>query len=498
MRAEHQIGGDQLPDDAGRDRHGVEVDLGQAAAAAVALRRGPPRTRQLANGVADQDQRAALDESGAGRHPFERFDQTEEPDDRGRVDVGPTALVVEADVATDAGDPEGDQGLRQAVDRLRQLPHDLGVLGVAEVHAVDHGHRARPDHRQVHHRLADRHRRSEPGVHRTPQVVAVGGHRHPATGVDAGRRVLEAKDGGVAARCDHGVEEQHVVVLGPHPRRVAEHVEQVGSRVRRRGQAVGRVLPSNGQVRRLGPGTVVQRRLVLERPGRHIGHHLGTTAVSGGDDAEATAVGHGADHRGLHLPSTGDGQDVVELVGFDDGEHPLLGLRGHHLERRHVRLATGHGVDVDVHAGAALGGGLGGGAGDAGTAEVLHADRQVAVEELQARLDQALLLERIADLHAGTLVGVGLVVAEAGAGQDRHSADAVTTGAGSEQDRQVADALGAAEDQPLGRHQTEAEDVDQRVALVGLVEHRLAADVGDADGVAVAGHPRHDALGDPA
>ena len=46
--------------------------------------------------------------------------------------------------------------------------------------------------------------------------------------------------------------------------------------------------------------------------------------------------------------------------------------------------------------------------------------------------------------------------------------------------------------------QPEAEDVDERVVLVGGVEDRLAADRRHADRVAVARDPGHHALGDPA
>ena len=54
------------------------------------------------------------------------------------------------------------------------------------------------------------------------------------------------------------------------------------------------------------------------------------------------------------------------------------------------------------------------------------------------------------------------------------------------------------EHQALGGQQAEAQHVDERVALVGLVEDGLAADVGHADRVAVARHAAHHALGDPA
>ena len=184
--------------------------------------------------------------------------------------------------------------------------------------------------------------------------------------------------------------------------------------------------------------------------------------------------------------------------GLDDGEHPLLRLRRHHLEGRHARLPLRHLGHVHVEAAAGLRRRLRRGAGDAGGAEVLHADGEVAVEQLEAGLDQALLLERVADLDAGPLGGVVGLLAEAGRRQHRRPADAVAPGRRAQQHGQVADARGAGEHEPLGGQRAEAEHVDERVVGVGLVEDELAADGRHADGVAVAGDARHDALGDPA
>jgi hypothetical protein len=68
---------------------------------------------------------------------------------------------------------------------------------------------------------------------------------------------------------------------------------------------------------------------------------------------------------------------------------------------RHLR-------DVHVHADAPARGRLGGRARQACTTEVLDADDQSRVEQLQAGLDQALLLERVTDLDARPLRGVRL------------------------------------------------------------------------------------------
>ena len=53
------------------------------------------------------------------------------------------------------------------------------------------------------------------------------------------------------------------------------------------------------------------------------------------------------------------------------------------------------------------------------------------------------------------------------------------------EDDRVADALGLRAQHALGRQQADAHRVDERIRVVGGVEGAFAADVGDADAVAV-------------
>ena len=85
---------------------------------------------------------------------------------------------------------------------------------------------------------------------------------------------------------------------------------------------------------------------------------------------------------------------------------------------------------------AALAGHLRGRGGQAGGAEVLQRDEQLAVEQLQAALEQLLLGERVADLDRRALGRVAL--AELGAGQHRGAADPVAAGQRAEQHEHVA------------------------------------------------------------
>ena len=51
----------------------------------------------------------------------------------------PLGLVVEADIAGDDGEVERAAGGGHALDGSGELAHDLGLLGVAEVHVVGDG-----------------------------------------------------------------------------------------------------------------------------------------------------------------------------------------------------------------------------------------------------------------------------------------------------------------------------------------------------------------------
>jgi hypothetical protein len=99
------------------------------------------------------------------------------------VDVDAVGLVVERDVAADHRDAQRLACLGDPLDRLSELPHDLGFLRVAEVEVVDHRQRARPGHGHVESRLVDQAGRCpDPGVEEAEPPVAVGGDGQPLVG----------------------------------------------------------------------------------------------------------------------------------------------------------------------------------------------------------------------------------------------------------------------------------------------------------------------------
>ena len=144
-----------------------------------------------------------------------------------------------------------------------------------------------------------------------------------------------------------------------------------------------------------------------------------------------------------------------------------------------------------MHATVAVRGQLAGSAGNAGAAEVLDALHQTGVQYLEGGLDEELLHERVADLHARALGWAALT--ERLGGQHRHPTDAIAAGARAVQDNEIADALRAREVNILMPHRTDAQRIHQGITGVARVEDDLTADIRQAQAVAVAADAGDDA-----
>ena len=103
-------------------------------------------------------------------------------------------------------------------------------------------------------------------------------------------------------------------------------------------------------------------------------------------------------------------------------QHPLLRLGEHDLVRRHAGFPLRHLVDIDLDSGAAARPHLAGRAGQPRGPHVLHPDQRVGRHQLQTRLEEQLLHERIADLDRRPLFRGAIV--ELG-GRHRRAVDAV-------------------------------------------------------------------------
>ena len=183
------------------------------------------------------------------------------------------------------------------------------------------------------------------------------------------------------------------------------------------------------------------------------------------------------------------------MARLDDGHHPFLGLAHQDLFGAEGGIAERYLVELDEHAAVAGAGQLRGGAGQPGAAEVLDPADQPGGEELQRALDQQLLHEGVAHLHARPLAR--LLRLEGLAGQHADATDAVAAGGRAVQDHPVPDAPGPGQMQVLVPQNADTQRVDQRVTEVAAVEDDLAADVGQAQAVAVAADPGHHARQHP-
>ena len=430
------------------------------------------------------------------RHPArDVVDRAEHRDHRRRVDRHVAGLVVEADVAARHRDAEFEAAVGQALDSLRELPHHLGVLGRPEVQAVAHRDRGRAGHRDVAVRLGERELRSPVRVEVAVPPVRIGRHREtePAGLVDPHHPA-------VVRIAQRGVAEHVLVVLVRDPALVGQ--------VRRAHQRQHLIAQVDPALRAGEPGCGVGLQLVLVcRVGERTLVHgsvdgdgarvdVDDRLAAPGDD-EPAGVGDLAQHAGLDVPLLRDREEPVELAGLHDRHHALLALRHQDLLGRERGVAQQHRVELDGHPALAVRGELARRARDARGPEILDPLDQVAREQLEAALDEYLLGERVADLH-GRALGRATVL-EPLAGQDAGAADSVAPGACAEQHDLVADTAGVGEVQVLVAQHPDRERVDQRVRLVHRVEPGLAADVRQAEAVAVeadaADHARQHAGG---
>src|SRR5207248_2476431 len=359
-------------------------------------------------------------------------------DHRRRRNRPPAGLVVEGHVARDDRNPERLRRLRDALDRFRELPADLRLLGIAEVEAGGQRERLAPGAGDAARRVEDR---FAPGRPRIPLAERrpVERDREPAPGRPQPQHRRAEPRPAHRARLDKVV----VLLVDPGLRLVVDGVDLDGA-------ARGR------QSVDLVAGT-----LVGQPPG---GELAGGLVVE--EDAQLAAVGDLADRGVVELPAVEHSLYVSEPLRLNDGDHPLLALGDHDLPRLHSLLAQRHAVEVDVDPGA-VARHLGERGGEAGGATVLKRLDQPSFDQLQRGLDQLLAGERVADLDGRTLLSGAF--AELLAREHRGAADTVAAGGGAVEHDEVAGPASAGARDPLRGQQSDAHRVDEAVAGVGLV-----------------------------
>ena len=133
------------------------------------------------------------------------------------------------------------------------------------------------------------------------------------------------------------------------------------------------------------------------------GVRLAVAADPALDNGDVAVGGHATDESDRDPPSLADLAHVRVVLRQARGEHPLLGLGDHHFPGRHSGLAPRDRVQIEQDAGPGLVGRLGSRARNAAGTEILDAQDEAAVDQLEAGLDQQLLGERVADLDRGPL-----------------------------------------------------------------------------------------------
>ena len=204
-------------------------------------------------------------------------------------------------------------------------------------------------------------------------------------------------------------------------------------------------------------------------------------------------VGDLADHRVRELPLRADRLRLGKAARLHHRDHSLLALGDHDLPGLEL-LAQRDAVELDVDPGS-VARHLRERGGEAGRTAVLQRDDQTLLDQLEARLDQLLACEWVADLHGRPLVGI--LLAQLLARQHARAADPVTAGGRAVEQDRVADPACAGLQDALRRQQPDAHRVHEPVAAVGGVEERLAADGRHADAVPVVGDPGHGPLERP-
>ena len=351
-------------------------------------------------------------------------------------------------------------------------------MGIAEIQVVRDGERDRAGAGDIARGFGDGDASAFAGILFAIDGVAIGRSGQDFIGL------ADDEDGGIRAGQDGGAEADHVVVLLPDPllgsdARMGEEGFESGDRIGF-GNA-GEVELFDGFFGSSFAG--VEGGFVGELARGDFHGDFVTFA-----NAHHAVIIHDADMGVGEIPFFKDGADFVFLAFFDDDEHAFLGFGEQDFVGGHAGFAFRHEVDVDFNACAATAGGFAGRAGEAGGAHVLDAGDASAGEKFKAGFEEKFFSEGVADLNGGA---VFLGFLSEFARSEGGTGEAVTARFGADIEYRVTHALGGSAGDLLVLEDAKAEDVDEWIARVAVVEIDLAADGRDADAISVVGDAAH-------
>ena len=394
------------------------------------------------------------------------FENPHHPQDGCGINALAQRLVVEADVAAGDGNLKLLAGFGDAIDGLRKLPHDVRLLGIAEIEAIGcaHGSCARTCH--FARRLGDGMHRPQPRIEIAPAPIAIERHRQSAL------RAFNPNHARIArARRFHRVGLHHVIVLLPHPALAAD----VGA-CQKLFEIVRKVADSTqlslfGHLARHGrlparQRTPVHRRIVGQPLIGNLGHNFAVL-----EHAQLVAGCNFADFDRIQSPLLENAEDFVFAAFLRYQQHALLRLAEHDFVGGHASFALRHAVEFDLDAHMTARAHLASRTRKSCRAHILNADNGSGLHGFETSFEQQLLQKRIADLHVGTLRLRSLAEFFAGHGG---AVNAVASGLGSDIDHRIALTRRARVENLIFTHQSQRERVDQRIARVAGLELRFA------------------------
>ena len=271
------------------------------------------------------------------------FENADDSDHGCWIDSFAQGFVIKADVAASNRNVKFLAGLSDAINHLRELPHDVRLLWIAEIQAIGRAHRSRTRASHVACRIGDGVHRPKLRIEIAPPAVAIERHGEPAL------RALDADDASIpGARTFNRVGLHHVVVLLPDPTlpadiRTGEQVLQVAREIARFGQLDRcRHLPRH---RRLPSfeGTLVHGRIVGKRFVRNFGNNFSVVK-----HAHLAVTRDAADFDGVESPLLKYAEDFFFAALLRHQQHALLGFAEHDLVWRHAGFALRHAVQFDL------------------------------------------------------------------------------------------------------------------------------------------------------